>query len=133
MTNLIAYIQLYCCERAQWFCTFYNICFLFQIKGTNPKVLEGGNYTKYALQLARRGGAFSYYREITQTFRLAPGTYVVIPATFDANVEMDFLLRMYTEKDVKSLWVGCIDTNLNEVFNLLWENIIYNNGNYNSL
>ena len=75
------------------------------MKGDNPKVLEGESYSRFALKLARRGGAYSYYREITQSFRLDPGVYVVIPATFDAYVEMDFLLRIYTEAPAHSMWV----------------------------
>ena len=75
---------------------------LLQVKGNNPKILEGENYSRYALKLARRGGAYSYYREITQEFRLNPGVYVVVPATFEANVEMDFMLRVYTETSAHS-------------------------------
>ena len=75
-----------------------------QVKGNNPKILEDDEtYSKYALKLARRGGSYAYYREITQEFRLPPGVYVVIPATFDAYVEMDFLLRIYTESAAHSM------------------------------
>ena len=64
--------------------------------------MEDESYGRYALKLARRGGAYSYYREITMKYKLEPGTYVVIPATFDANVQMDFILRLYTETKAES-------------------------------
>ena len=71
------------------------------MKDDKAQLLEE-NYDKYALKLARHGGSYSYYREISREFRLDPGTYVVIPATFNVNVERNFLLRLYTEKDANS-------------------------------
>ncbi|KAK8765722.1 hypothetical protein V5799_031672 [Amblyomma americanum] len=36
--------------------------------------------------------------EVARRLRLLPGTFCVVPYTFDADVEGDFLLRIYTEK-----------------------------------
>lgn len=39
-------------------------------------------------------------REVTGRHKLAPGTYCIIPSTFDAGEEGDFLLRIYTEQPI---------------------------------
>ena len=36
--------------------------------------------------------------EITERFKLKPGSYVVIPCTFDPSKEGDFMLRVFSEK-----------------------------------
>jgi len=38
-------------------------------------------------------------REVTYRFKLKPGTYVIVPSTFDPNISGEFLLRLFTEKD----------------------------------
>ncbi|XP_065091820.1 calpain-A-like isoform X4 [Ochlerotatus camptorhynchus] len=40
---------------------------------------------------------FVNLREVTYRFRLDPGTYVVIPSTFDPNVEGEFMIRVFSE------------------------------------
>ena len=36
--------------------------------------------------------------ETTKRFKLRPGSYAVIPTTFDPNKEGEFLLRIFSEK-----------------------------------
>ena len=37
--------------------------------------------------------------EVTKRFKLRPGSYAVIPTTFDPNKEGEFLLRIFSEKN----------------------------------
>ena len=37
-------------------------------------------------------------REISERFKMIPGTYVIIPTTFDPNETGNFLLRIFAEK-----------------------------------
>jgi uncharacterized protein (DUF779 family) len=56
-----------------------------------------------AYQLERVGNSGSYInkRDITKRFRVYPGTYLIIPSTFDYNVSGEFLLRIFTERMIK--------------------------------
>jgi len=59
--------------------------------------LSAATFNESALQLARRGDKYQYYREISDQFQLDPGVYVIIPSTYDRTHEADYLLRIYTE------------------------------------
>ena len=65
-----------------------------------PETLSSTHYDNYALQLARKGEQYQYYREISQYFHVDPGVYVVVPSTYDSKAQADYLLRIYTDSGI---------------------------------
>jgi calpain len=70
---------------------------LYYLKGGDaPRPLDT-DFFRYNCS-AGRSKAFINMREVSVRFRLPPGTYVIVPSTFNAGDEGDFLLRIFTEK-----------------------------------
>lgn len=63
---------------------------------TLPKPLDL-NFFKYNASVAR-SPSFINMREVSCRFRLPPGTYAIVPSTFEANEEGEFILRVFSEK-----------------------------------
>ena len=55
------------------------------------------DYFRYHASVAR-SKSFINLREVVGRFKLEPGTYIVIPSTFEPDQEGDFLLRVFSEK-----------------------------------
>jgi len=41
---------------------------------------------------------FTNAREVVDRYKLSPGSYLIVPCTFEPNEEGDFLLRIFSEK-----------------------------------
>ncbi|MFH4982975.1 hypothetical protein AB6A40_009684 [Gnathostoma spinigerum] len=53
-----------------------------------------------------RSAAFINLREVTGRFRLEPGSYVIVPSTFDCGEEGEFMLRIFTNGSIDSEELG---------------------------
>ena len=73
---------------------------LFQIKDPNSGPLDL-RFFKYNASSAK-SAAFINLRENCGRHKLPPGTYCIIPSTFEPNQEGEFLLRLFTEKKVEA-------------------------------
>lgn len=60
-----------------------------------PKPL-GLDYFKYNQSVAR-SASFINLREVSCRFKLPPGVYCIVPSTFEANEEGEFILRVFSE------------------------------------
>lgn len=63
--------------------------------------LLGTEFFKYNASVAR-SPTYINLREITARFSLPPGSYAIIPSTFDKNEEGEFILRVWTEAPASS-------------------------------
>lgn len=77
---------------------FYFLCFLpgfaiYRLDEPDAVTMPlDTDFFKYHASAARPK-SFINLRELTARFKLKPGTYVVIPSTFNPNEEGDFCLR----------------------------------------
>ena len=62
------------------------------------------DYFKFHASSAR-SPSFINLREITARFKLSPGTYCIVPSTFEPNEEGEFLLRVFSENKNNMEWV----------------------------
>ena len=71
---------------------------IYQIKDPDSIQLPlQKDFFKYNSSCAR-SKSFINSRELSCRFKLNPGTYVIIPSTFEPDKEGDFILRIFSEK-----------------------------------
>ncbi|XP_053670171.1 calpain-A-like [Anopheles nili] len=72
------------------------------------------NFFKYNASAAR-SPSFINLREVSCRFKLPPGTYVIVPSTFEPNEEGEFIIRVFSEaansmmENDENVGVGDID------------------------
>ena len=73
-----------------------------QYKGTEPQELDGFHAAESVLQIKDPVYDFEYLRERSRRYKLRPGTYCIIPCTYEPNIEGEFLLRLAFETPTDS-------------------------------
>uniref|UniRef100_A0AAZ3NUH5 Calpain catalytic domain-containing protein n=1 Tax=Oncorhynchus tshawytscha TaxID=74940 RepID=A0AAZ3NUH5_ONCTS len=63
------------------------------------------NYFLSHAQTAR-SETFINLREVSTRFKLPPGEYLIVPSTFEANLNGDFCLRVFSEKQAETLAIS---------------------------
>ncbi|XP_063728233.1 calpain-B-like isoform X2 [Symsagittifera roscoffensis] len=53
-------------------------------------------------KMTEKSPSYINSREIVGRYKLKPGDYVIVPSTFEANEQGNFMLRIYTEKKIES-------------------------------
>lgn len=69
------------------------------------------DFFKYNCSVAR-SPTYINLREVTARFSLPPGTYAIIPSTFDRGEEGDFILRVWTESPARGGAASSADATL---------------------
>ena len=79
-------------------CKFFIGFVIYQIKDPDSTQLPlEKDFFRYNSSCAR-SNSFINSRELSCRFKLNPGTYVIIPSTFEPDKEGDFILRIFSEK-----------------------------------
>ncbi|XP_063370426.1 calpain-B [Cydia amplana] len=87
--------------------------------GHVPKPLDI-NFFKYNASVGR-SQAFINLREVSARFKLPPGTYVIVPSTFEPDEEGEFLVRAFSEKcnnmaeNDEDVGMGDVDDRVKEI------------------
>ena len=82
---------------------YYLLLIFLQVRHSPYRPIdEDENLSPRELVHKDKYGLFQYYREVVKRFILPPGHYVIIPCTFKAHQEAEFLLRIYTERQATS-------------------------------
>ena len=77
--------------------SFTGFAIYFLEDPENTQLPLDKDYFRFHLSTAR-SPSFINYREVVTRLKLKPGSYVIIPSTFEPNEEGDFLLRIFSEK-----------------------------------
>lgn len=78
---------------------------------------SGEHIDKANLKRVGSSGSYMNKREVSERFNLNPGEYIIVPSTYDEDIEANFLLRVFSEKPLNNPWFGLF---LNKyTFNLL--------------
>ncbi|KAG6438606.1 hypothetical protein O3G_MSEX000087 [Manduca sexta] len=87
--------------------------------GHVPKPLDV-NFFKYNASVGR-SQAFINLREVSARFKFEPGSYVIVPSTFEPDEEGEFLVRVFSEKDNnmeendEDIGMGDVDDRVKEI------------------
>ena len=109
-------------DERLWIHTCKYHILLFSLYQVTDEDLKGGradrNFFAYHASTAR-SPVFINSREVTGRYTLDPGSYLIIPTTFEPNHTGEFIVRIYSEKPVKTGYVALCFVLTNVLFAFL--------------
>lgn len=75
------------------------------------KIEKGKKFTEDQLEEVGTYGTYMFIRQVCKRFNLPAGDYVIIPSCFHKDVDMKYLMRVYTEGNLGS---SVVVSNLNK-------------------
>lgn len=86
---------------------------IYKVKNPNETMkTKSKKYSSKDLEEVGNSETYLYQRETCKRFELPPGDYVIIPSTFDRDVRMKFLLRVFVESGVSDIQVTELNKNV---------------------
>ena len=91
---------------AKLYC-FFTICFWFISKFIKSQVEWNRHHRTHKLQTQEvvKSSIFKNSRSIFLRHTLKKGRYIMLPCTFEAGIQQDFLVRVFTSEENKAKWV----------------------------
>ena len=77
------------------------VCIFFQFHGQREVHLDKNFFLSHAQKA--RSETFINLREVSTRFKLPPGEYLVVPSTYEAHLNGDFCIRVFSEKQSQTV------------------------------
>lgn len=96
---LLSLLQKPQAQRRNINCRLQIACHLFQVPPTVKVLNQKLACTSFGERfLVSQGLVYRNTREVSYTYQLGPGTYLMVPSTFQPNQAGDFILRTYIQR-----------------------------------
>ncbi|CAF1441895.1 unnamed protein product, partial [Rotaria sp. Silwood1] len=78
----------------------FDVCKVKNDADIRTHIEEHQKFYMTHLDYVGSSGKYTPYRSVSQRFKVRPGTYIIIPNTFECDTGGEYFLRIFTEKEV---------------------------------